>query len=229
MPVNNRQVAVVSRHSPEVLCFFCCCRGSILRRTTRTKENLDEGEKKKERRENDVDNEKKRRINAPFRSLPLCHRLRTHLRRHGTFITFSHQMTASPIIECAAHVSARFLDSNGQQSDESDLEESSISELDVHLQSRGTLIRHDQNISYQTISDELKSAESPQAQFDRAQRLADDFRTKPFEELKSRVREKVRRRWITGAMQVFFSSSSNNERTNASNRSSTFALDRTPV
>ena len=49
-----------------------------------------------------------------------------------------------------------------------------------------------EDISFQTIRDVFHSAESTQARSDEKKRLIEEFRTKPFEELKSRVNEKQR-------------------------------------
>ncbi|CAF1088652.1 unnamed protein product [Rotaria sp. Silwood1] len=49
-----------------------------------------------------------------------------------------------------------------------------------------------EDISFQTIRDVFNSNETPQARFNENRHLIEEFRTKPFEELKHRVHEKQR-------------------------------------
>lgn len=49
-----------------------------------------------------------------------------------------------------------------------------------------------EDISFQTIRDVFNSNDTAQARSSEQRRLVEDFRTKPFEELKSRVNEKQR-------------------------------------
>jgi len=49
-----------------------------------------------------------------------------------------------------------------------------------------------EDISFETIRDALNSGESTRIRSDDQKRLIEEFRTKPFEELKSRVNEKQR-------------------------------------
>ncbi|CAF0849981.1 unnamed protein product [Rotaria sordida] len=51
---------------------------------------------------------------------------------------------------------------------------------------------HVEDISFQTIRDVFNSNETTQDRYNQNRRLIEDFRTKPFEELKSRVHEKQR-------------------------------------
>jgi len=49
-----------------------------------------------------------------------------------------------------------------------------------------------EDISFETIRDALNSGESTRIRSDDQKRLIEEFRTKPFEELKTRVNEKQR-------------------------------------
>jgi hypothetical protein len=49
-----------------------------------------------------------------------------------------------------------------------------------------------EDISFQTIRDVFNSVETTRTRYDEKRRLIEEFRTKPFEELKFRVHEKQR-------------------------------------
>jgi len=78
----------------------------------------------------------------------------------------------------------------GESYDDSETDGSIISETDT----RATFSNenHVEDISFQTIRDVFNSVESTRTRYDEKRRLIEEFRTKPFEELKSRVNEKQR-------------------------------------
>ncbi|CAF1426334.1 unnamed protein product [Adineta steineri] len=78
----------------------------------------------------------------------------------------------------------------GENYDDSETDGSIISETDTRATfSNETYV---EDISFQTIRDVFTSSESTRERSDEKRRLIEDFRTKPFEELKSRVNEKQR-------------------------------------
>ncbi|CAF3462075.1 unnamed protein product, partial [Rotaria sp. Silwood2] len=76
----------------------------------------------------------------------------------------------------------------GENYDDSETDGSIISENEP----RATFSNDNQveDISFQTIRDVFNSNETPQARYNEKRRLVEEFRTKPFEELKHRVHER---------------------------------------
>ncbi|CAF1935244.1 unnamed protein product [Rotaria magnacalcarata] len=78
----------------------------------------------------------------------------------------------------------------GENYDDSETDGSIISETEIRATFNND--NHVEDISFQTIRDVFSSNETAQARNHEKRRIIEDFRTKPFEELKLRVNEKQR-------------------------------------